>query len=121
MDPHTPDNAFDSPCAISSRSTSTLSMPVDTPSAGTLMGTWRMPKKVSANIAGTVFRSAVQFTAWKSVLRKHREGTGEVGSYRKEYRNAKTAPPKLAHQIPTPFRVACGFQDLELPQRGCGR
>lgn len=65
-DPRHPDNVFEIPCATSSLLTSTSSLLIETPSAGTLMGTWRTPKKVRASMAGIVEDNAAQSTALKS-------------------------------------------------------
>lgn len=80
--PQNPESALDIPCALSSRSTSTLSSPVVRPNAGILMGTCRIPKKVSESIAGTVARTASQLTAVKSGQSQQREissnGSGQT-------------------------------------------
>ena len=68
MLPQNPESALLIPCAISSLLTFKLSSPVDTPSAGTLMGTCKIPKNVRANMAGIVLSSASQFVSLKSVV-----------------------------------------------------
>jgi hypothetical protein len=56
--PKHPDKVFEIPCAISSRLTLRLSSLTAAPKAGTLIGTWMMPKKDRANMVGMVLASA---------------------------------------------------------------
>src|SRR2546421_5270231 len=65
---------------MSSRSTSRLSSPVDTPSAGTLIGTCKIPKNVNASIAGKASANAPQFVSLKSKISQVQKANGTIKS-----------------------------------------
>lgn len=72
MLPTNPDSVFEMPWAISSRLTSRLSSLTAAPRAGTLMGTWMIPKKERANMVGMQLASAdtsmSQNSEWSLVM-----------------------------------------------------